>query len=134
MLRRVIDKKPGTPAPWGGGVLALFLSLTADSIAKSNVLKGSARRDGPFCATCDIIHRRWRCAYLRLMAQIPPGSPCGLRQERDNPLNAFRKRFGRIGQETEDRSPAGGADRPFFDDWGDGSLYLRCRRTIADCR
>jgi len=37
------DKKPGTvPARLGGGLLALFLSLTADSIAKSNGLKGSA--------------------------------------------------------------------------------------------
>jgi hypothetical protein len=38
-----IDKKPGTePAPWAGGILASFPSLTAVSIAKSNVLRGSA--------------------------------------------------------------------------------------------
>jgi hypothetical protein len=31
-----IDKKPGTePAPWAGGILASFPSLTAGSIAKS---------------------------------------------------------------------------------------------------
>jgi hypothetical protein len=32
------------------------------------------------------------------MARIPPGSPCGLRPGRDNPLNAFRNRYSRIGQ------------------------------------
>jgi len=37
------DKKPGTlPAKWGGGMLALFSSGKVGSIAKSNVLKGSA--------------------------------------------------------------------------------------------
>jgi hypothetical protein len=32
------------------------------------------------------------------MARIPPGSPCGLRTERDDPLIAFRKLFSRIGR------------------------------------
>jgi hypothetical protein len=37
------NEKPGTvPARLGGGLLALFLSRTADSIAKSNDLKGFA--------------------------------------------------------------------------------------------
>jgi hypothetical protein len=37
------DKKSGTvPARLGGGMLALFLSLTAGSIAESKMLKGSA--------------------------------------------------------------------------------------------
>jgi len=76
------DKKLGTvPARRGGGQVPgdsprtvgwrkarFFPSLTADSIPKSNVLRVLPRRESPFCDSCDIIHRRWRCAYLRLMA------------------------------------------------------------------
>ena len=84
-------------------MLALFPSLAADSIAKSNVLKGSDPSVNPFCASLLIIHRWWRFAYHRLMAWIPPGSLCGLRPDRGNLLNPFRKHFSR-GSERSGRS------------------------------
>ena len=67
----------------------------------------------PWCASLDIIH--WWCAYQRLMARIPPGSLCGLRPDRGNLLNPFRKHFqprigkiGPIGQEPAERVHARG--------------------------
>jgi hypothetical protein len=83
-------------------MIAFFPSPTADSIAKSNVLRGSAPSRKPLLLLSNI-HRWWRFAYHRLMARIPPGSLCGLRPDRDNPPIPFRKHFCR-GPERSARS------------------------------
>jgi hypothetical protein len=87
-----------SPSRWYGGMLASFPSLAAGSIPKSNVLRGSATSWKPLLR---LLRHHPPEVALRLPPAnglIPPGSPCGRRPGRDDPLNAFRKLFSRIGR------------------------------------
>ncbi len=57
------------------------------------------------------------------MARIPPGSPCGLRLERDNPLNVFRKRFSRIGPDRTARSDGSARNQGKTPSQGQGRVF-----------
>ena len=91
-------------------MLALFPSLTADSIAKSNVLKGSVpSRESPFCASLHdppVVAIRLPPANGLDLLGIAVRAEAGVRQPSKSVPQALQPRIekiGPIGQEPAER-------------------------------